>query len=277
MIKRIALAAIAIAAVSMTGCGFYERVTDAEVGVKTTWSGTIEDQALEQDVYFPITYDLRKFSIRNLILDVSDTPIVENVPMDGMQIRVNYSIKPELAPEMWKREKGQHLVRGGGEGDEEKETFLMGGYVTLISKNAMTDVVKGYKALEVNEKRSEIEPKIKAKIIQTAKAEGRDKYININSVNIMTAKPPASVVDSAKRYLTSLNDLKTKQNEVQIAKEESDRLKALASQADSQTVQYMKAQAEATRADAYMIMAKNNSVQKVVIVPENFTSLGNNQ
>jgi hypothetical protein len=275
MIKRIAAGVVVV--ISAFGLMSCERVTDAEVGVKTTWSGTIEDQALEQDVYFPITYDIRKFSTRNLILDVSDTPIVENVPMDGMQIRVNYSIKPELAPEMWKREKGQHLVRSGGEGDDEKETFLMGGYVTLIAKNAMTDVVKGYKALEVNEKRSEIEPKIKAKIIQTAKAEGRDKYININSVNIMFAKPPAAVVQSAKRYLTSLNDLKTKQNEVQIAKEESDRLKALSSQADAQTVQYLKAQAEATRADAFKVMAENGSVSKVLIVPENFTSLGNSQ
>lgn len=274
MLKRLSVIGLAVAMSLGVGC---TRVTDAEVGVKTTWGGEIVDTALTQGVYFPIIYDLNKFSTRNLILNVAAQPIVENVPMDGMSIRVNYSIKPEMAPEMWKTQKGQHLVRDGGEGDSEKETFLMGRYVDMIAKNAMLDVVKGYKALEVNEKRSEIEPKIKAKIVETINSEGRDKYLNIHEVNILSANPPKSVVQSAQRYLTSLNDLKTKQNEVQIAKEESERLKALASQADSQTIQYLKAQSEATRAEAFKLMAENKSVSKVLIVPENFTSLGNHQ
>lgn len=274
MLKRLAVIGLVSSMALGVGC---TRVTDAEVGVKTTWGGEIVESAVTQGVYFPWVYDLNKFSTRNLILNVSAQPIVENVPMDGMSIRVNYSIKPDLAPEMWKTQKGQHLVRDGGEGDEEKETFLMGKYIEMISRNAMLDVVKNYKALEVNEKRSEIEPLLKAKIAQTVRAEGRDKYVNIHEVNILSANPPKSVVQSAQRYLTSLNDLKTKQNEVQIAKEESERLKALASQADSQTIQYLKAQAESTRAEAFKLMAENKSVSKVLIVPENFTSLGNTQ
>lgn len=274
MLKRICAMGLVASMAFAAGC---TRVTDAEVGVKTTMGGEIVEQAVGQGVYFPWIYDLNKFSTRNLILNVSANPIVENVPMDGMTIRVSYSIKPDLAPEMWKREKGQHLVRDGGEGDAEKEVFLMGSYVDMVSKNAIMDIVKDYKALEVNGKRSEIEPKIKAKITETVRQQGRDKYLNINEVNIINAQPPKSVVASAQRYLTSLNDLKTKENEVQIAEEESKRLKALASQADAQTIQYLKAQAEATRAEAFKSMAENKSVSKVVIVPENFTSLGSNQ
>lgn len=266
MKRALLIGALLASAMSLTGC--YDRVTDAEVGVKTTMSGVIQEGAVRQGVYFPITYDLDKFSTRNIILNVSGQPIVENVAMDGMSIKVSYSIKPELAPVMWRDEKSQHKVVDG-------EVFLMGSYVEMVAKNAMLDVVKNYKALEVNDKRSEIEPLIKAKIVDTVTKQGRLKYLNINEVNIINATPPASVTASAKRFLTSQNDLKTKQNEVQIAKEESERLKALASQADSQTIQYLKAQSEATRAEAFKVMAENGSVQKVLIVPENFTSLGN--
>lgn len=274
MIKRLAVIGLVAAMTVSVGCS---RVTDAEVGVKTTISGEIVENAQTQGIYFPWFYDLEKFSTRNIILNVSARPIVENVPMEGMLIRVNYSIKPELAPEMWKTQKGQHLTVQGDGGEGSKEVFLMGSYVDMIAKNAMMDVVKGYKALEVNEKRSEIEPLLKKKIVDTIEAQGRSKYVNISEVNMITAQPPQSVVQSAQRYLTSLNDLKTKQNEVQIAKEESERLKALASQSDAQTIDYLKAQSEATRAEAFKIMAENKSVSKVLIVPENFTSLGNNQ
>lgn len=267
MLKRLSMIGVAMAlAGSLTGC--YDRVTDAEVGVKTTMSGVIEDRAQAQGVYFPITYDLTKYSTRNIILNVSGNPIVENVPMDGMTIKINYQIVPDLAPEMVRTQKGQHKVVGD-------EVFLMGAYVEMISKNAMLDVVKGYKALEVNDKRSEIEPLILAKINKTLADQKRDKYVKVSEVNIINANPPKSVTESAKRFLTSQNDLKTKQNEVQIAKEESERLKALASQADSQTINYLKAQAEATRAEAFKVMAESKSVEKVIIVPENFTSLGN--
>lgn len=272
MLKKIALVGIMVAsAISFTGC---TRVTDAEVGVKTSFTGKISDTPQYQGLYFPWVYSLDKFSTRNLIIDVSGQPIVENVQMDGMTIRVNYSIKPELAPEMWKTQKAQHMVRGGGEGDEKREIFLMGLYVETISRNVMMDVVKNYKALEVNSKRTEIEPILKAQIVKTINANGRGKYVNINEVVIINSQPPKSVMDSAKRYLTSLNDLRTKQNEVEIAKQESERLKALASQANETTLDYMRAQAQLNNSEAMMEMARNKSVNKLIIAPMNITSLG---
>lgn len=272
MLKKIALIGTLIAStIAFTGC---TRVTDAEVGVKTSFTGKISDTPAYQGMYFPWIYSLDKFSTRNLIIDVSGQPIVENVQMDGMTIRVNYSIKPELAPEMWKTQKAQHMVRGGGEGDEKREMFLMGLYVETISRNVMMDVVKNYKALEVNAKRTEIEPILKAQIVKTINANGRGKYVNINEVVIINAKPPTSVTESAKRYLTSLNDLRTKQNEVEIAKQESERLKALASQANETTLDYMRAQAQLNNSEAMMEMARNKSVSKLIIAPTNITSLG---
>ncbi|QVG64196.1 SPFH domain band 7 family protein [Acinetobacter phage Herod] len=272
MLKKIALVGIMVAsAISFTGC---TRVTDAEVGVKTSFTGKISDTPQYQGLYFPWVYSLDKFSTRNLIIDVSGQPIVENVQMDGMTIRVNYSIKPELAPEMWKTQKAQHMVRGGGEGDEKREIFLMGLYVETISRNVMMDVVKNYKALEVNSKRTEIEPILKSQIVKTINANGRGKYVNINEVVIINSQPPKSVMDSAKRYLTSLNDLRTKQNEVEIAKQESERLKALASQANETTLDYMRAQAQLNNSEAMMEMARNKSANKLIIAPMNITSLG---
>lgn len=272
MLKKIALVGIMVAsAISFTGC---TRVTDAEVGVKTSFTGKISDTPQYQGLYFPWVYSLDKFSTRNLIIDVSGQPIVENVQMDGMTIRVNYSIKPELAPEMWKTQKAQHMVRGGGEGDEKREIFLMGLYVETISRNVMMDVVKNYKALEVNSKRTEIEPILKAQIVKTINANGRGKYVNINEVVIINSQPSKSVMDSAKRYLTSLNDLRTKQNEVEIAKQESERLKALASQANETTLDYMRAQAQLNNSEAMMEMARNKSASKLIIAPMNITSLG---
>ena len=69
MLKRLAVIGLVSSMALSVGC---TRVTDAEVGVKTTWGGEIVESAVTQGVYFPWVYDLNKFSTRNLILNVKD-------------------------------------------------------------------------------------------------------------------------------------------------------------------------------------------------------------
>ena len=59
MLKRLSVLGLAVLMSTAVGC---TRVTDAEVGVKTTWGGEIVDNAVTQGVYFPWVYDLNKFS-----------------------------------------------------------------------------------------------------------------------------------------------------------------------------------------------------------------------
>ena len=252
---------------SVVGC---TRITDADVGIRQTFSGEIEDTVLGQGLHQVVVGDVIKVSKRNLVLSVDTQPIVaEKIPMQTFQAKVNYGIVPENASIAYKTEKAQHIVTA------DDETYLLGKYVVYVTNSAINDVVSKYKALEVNDNRSKIESEIKNEINKKLKAQGKDKFVAVNEINILKVSPPQSIINSSLAIVNSQNALKTKQNELEVAKVEQEVKRVLAENASEQYVELLRAESEKIKAQAMLISANKGTLNTMIIVPEKFTSLGN--
>lgn len=250
----------------MTGC--MERITDADTGIRQTFSGEIEDKVLDQGLHQTIVGDVIKVSKRNLVLSVNAQPIVaEEVPMSEFQTRVNYGIVPENAAIAYKTEKAQHIVTDDG------DVYLLGQYVQYVTNSAIMDVLSKYKALEVNDNRTKIENEIHEQINTKLKAQGKDKFVRVNEINILKVTPPQSILNSSLAIVNSQNALKTKQNELETARVETEIKKVLAENASDKYVDLIRAEAEKTKSEAMLQAAKKGTLNTMVIVPDSFTSV----
>lgn len=265
--KKLLTAALIGATVLTTAC---TRVTDAETGIRETFSGEIEDRVLPQGLHQTVVGSVVKVSKRNLVLNVEAQPIVsEKIPMQSFQMKVNYGIVPENAAIAYKTEKAQHIVT------EDGDVYLLGQYVQYVANSAINDVVSKYKALEVNDNRAKIETEIKESINSKLKAQGKDKYVRVNEINILKVSPPQSILNSSLAIVNSENQLRTKQNELETAKVETEIKRVLAENASEKYVDLLKAEAEKTKAEALLKAAEKGTLNTMVIVPEKFTAVGN--
>lgn len=268
MLRKIALGCVVAISIAMSACSPVTKVTDAEVGIRETFSGEIEDKVLTQGFHQVVVGDVIKVSKRNLVLTVDTNPItVEKVPMAAFRTKINYGIVSSNAAEAYKTEKGQHI-------QEEGETFLMGKYIQDITDASVQTAVSKFKALEVNDNRTEIEAAIKAELNKRLKLAGKDRFATVNEVNILRVQPHASIVNSSLAIVNSQNALKTKQNELETAKVETEVKRVLAENASSKYIDLQRAEAELTKAQALKIAAEKGTLNTMVVVPEKFTSLG---
>lgn len=245
------------------------RITDADTGIRQTFSGEIEDTVLGQGLHQTLIGDVIKVSKRNLVLNVDSQPIVvEKIPMQDFQLKVNYGIVPENAAIAYKTEKAQHIVT------EDGDVYLLGQYVQYVANSAINDVVSKYKALAVNDNRATIETEIKNSINLKLKAQGKDRFVKVNEINILKVSPPKSILDSSLAIVNSQNALKTKQNELETARVETEIKRVLAENASDKYVDLLRAEAEKTKAEALLKAAEQGTLNTMVIVPDKFTSIG---
>lgn len=273
MLKSLRSVGVALAvglSLALSACSDYpmSKVTDAEVGIRQTFSGEIEDKVLTQGWQQTVVGDVVKVSKRNLVLDVAANPmVVEKVPMGDFAIRVNYGIVAENAAVAFKEEKAQHLVKDG-------ETYLLGSYVSTVAGSAIQDVVSKYKALEVNDNRSKIEGELREAINAKLKAANKDRFVRVNEINIMQVQPPQSIINSSLAIVNSQNALKTKQNELETAKVETEVKRVLAENASEKYIDLQRAEAELIKSQALLKAAEKGTLNTMVIVPEKFSALG---
>ena len=57
-------------ALSVTGC--FRVVETGQVGIRTTFSGKIESEELQQGLHFRIISNIKKFSVKQIPIDLSD-------------------------------------------------------------------------------------------------------------------------------------------------------------------------------------------------------------
>lgn len=243
---------------SMIGC---TRVNEGYAGVaQSRFSGDYK----EDPVYGwteTFTKKVTEVSTRNIPLEISSNPVIkEGIPMANLQVKVNYGIVPEYAPFIYKTEKGQHIIT------EDGDVYLLGNYVKYVANSAISDVMSRYPAMEVNKKRDEIEMNIRLQVIKKLTASKKNQYVNINEVNLLSIIPPTSITESIEKIIRTENEKTSKVNELEVAKLEKQKMEILSSQADSQYVELIKAQ-------ALMECAKNKCLMTYV-VPSTFTSVG---
>lgn len=174
---------------------------------------------------------------------------------------VVYAINPASVAEIYtKKSKSFHAYEGG-------DIYLMYNYVSTLVNNASYKAVRQYKSLEVADNRQKIEGEIKDMVAAQLKSEGLDNSLTLSVVQVRNVAPNATILAAATEYVRSQNELKIKENEVAIAKKESERMAAL-SQNTATSIAYMQAKSQLNISEAVMA----GKVQ-TIIIPSNMTSL----
>lgn len=197
------------------------------------------------------------FPIREIAVEVNNRhPLTaDNSAMGDFDVTVVYSINPAAVSEIYStKSKVFHDVDAHG------DIQLMHKYIETLIVNAENIAVREFKSLEIADNRQKIEQAIRDHLIKELTNEKLDKALTISAVQIRNATPNQAILDSATQFVKSQNELKIKENEVKLARLESDRMAALAANS-AQSIAYMSAQANLLIAQG----VANGKVQTIII------------
>ena len=250
------------AAIALSGC---TRITTGEVGVRIDASRQVQGTELLPGSWNQtLIGTVLEFPVRDIVTNLENKmPLTsEGVALKDFDVTFIYNINPSSVAELYStKSKSFHGVDSSG------DILLMQTYIATIVNNAAYKVVRGYKQLEVADKRSEIEMAIRENVLTALKEEKLDGSIQFGQVAVRNIAPNEQILQSATDLIKKQNELKQKQTEVEIAEKEAERMKALADNS-GQSIAYMEAQAKLIIAEA----VKNGKVQ-TIIIPSNMTGL----
>lgn len=254
---------IIAAAVLATGC---TRIETGEVGVRVDASKQVQGVELPAGSWNQtIIGDVLTFPVRDISMNIENkTPLTaDNSALDDFDLTVVYTLNPASVSELYTtKSKAFHASSDG-------DIFLMYRYVETLANNASYKAVRKYKALDVADNRQNIEQDIQNILTEQLRSEKLDTAITVSVVQVRSVKPNKEILASATAYVRSQNELKVKENEVAIAKKESERMAALA-QNSQQSIAYMQAQSQLMIAEGI----KAGKVQTIV-VPVDFKGMVN--
>ena len=259
--KRIFTLSILAAAVLATGC---TRIETGEVGVRVGFDKQVQSgELLPGSFNQTLIGDVLTFPIKDVNVPLNDmTPVAaDNSTMKDFDAVVVYNINPAQVAELYStKNKAFHA-------DFKGDTYVMYNYIVQNARNAIYKAARKYEALDMADKRSEMEKFIQDEIVRNLAEEKLDGTIMISQVLIRNVVPADSVVESANALVRSKNELKQKEVEVKTAEAEARRMAALANNSSS-SIAFMNAQAALNISEGI----KNGKVQTIV-VPANFNAL----
>ena len=263
MKKNIALAVVA-AALLATGC---TRIETGTVGLRVNMSNVVEQQELQPGSWNQtLVGHVLEFPVRSIQVAWNNlTPqTADNSTLKDFDVAMVYDINPTAVSDIWvNQSRSFHSYD-----DKHGEWYLMHNYMSQLLNSASVKAVRKYNALSVADNRANIEADIKTIVDQMMKEENLDKSITVSQVRVANATPADDIVASANAAVRAQSDLKTKQVEVEIAKQEAIRIQTLNS--NSQAIPYMNAMSQ-------MEIAKAVREGKVhtIVVPADFKGMLN--
>lgn len=262
--RRYTMFGAAVAAILLSGC---TRIETGEVGLRVNASRQVEGTELQPGSWNQtIIGDVLTFSVKDIpiVLDNKQPLTSDNSALADMDVTSIYAINPSSVSDLWgNKSKAFHSSSKDG------DVLLMYNYMGTIINNAVYRAVREHKALEVSDKRQQIEEKIKQYVNETLRADKLDMALNLTTVQIRNILPAKEIIDSANAVVRAANDLKVKETEVAIAEAEARRMAALAKNSE-QSIAYMNAQAA-------MKIAEGVATGKVhsIVVPHDFKGIVN--
>jgi regulator of protease activity HflC (stomatin/prohibitin superfamily) len=264
MNKFFKITAIVAALVSLQAC---TRIGTGEVGVRVDAYKQVQGtEILPGSMAQTIIGDVLTFPTRDIQVSLNNKMYQtgDNTKLSDFDITMVYSIDQGSVAELYsQKSKSFHATEKDG------DVLLMATYIETSLNNASYKAVRAYKALEVGDKREALEKSILELVQEKLDEDGLSKAIKVTSIAIRSILPNEEILKSATEYVKAQNELRIKETEVAIAKKESERMAALASNS-GQSIQYMNAQAQ-------MKIAEGIAAGKVntIVVPMDFKGMVN--
>lgn len=253
---------LVIAALGTTAC---TRIETGEVGVRVNASKQIEGAELPAGGFYQtLIGSVLTFPVKDIAASLENkTPMTaDNSPLADFDITVVYGLNPNSVADLYStKSKSFHS-------EDKGDIYLMQNYMQTLVNNASYKVIREYKSLEVADNRAKIENQIREVVNAELKEQKLDTAINLTVVQVRNILPNAEILKSATDYVKSQNALKIAENEVKLAKLESERMAALANNSN-QSIAYMQAQATLNLSNA-ALQGKINTI----LIPHGMTMFG---
>lgn len=258
------LALTLVAAVLATGC---TRIETGTVGLRVDMSKQVQQQELQPGSWNQtVVGEVLVFPVRSIQVSWNNlTPqTADNSTLKDFDVAMVYDINPSGVSDIWvNQSRSFHSYDS-----KHDEHYLMYNYMSQLLNSASVKAVRKYNALSVADNRQNIEIDVKATVDEMLKQENLDKAITISQVRVANATPADDIVASANAAVRAQSDLKTKQVEVEIAKQEAQRIQTLNS--NSQAIPYM-----AAMANMEIAKAVREGKVNTIVIPADFKGMLN--
>lgn len=233
----------------LTGCGSVET---GQVGVRTTVSGEVQQAEVQQGFYTALLSSVDKYSVKQIPVVLTDMKpkAADNLRLSDLDVTVYYTVNPSSVADM------QIKYSNATAWDENKVGFPAYNIVVGVARSETATAVSKFNSMELNDKRNELEADIKARI--QAELDRTDKGVFvIDRINVTNILPDPTVEKSIQAVVTSENRKRQAQNELEVAKVESETLRVRSQALDGKVL-------EDKKLDVMMEMAKSNN--KVFVI-----------
>lgn len=242
-----------ITAIVLSACGSVET---GQVGVRTTFTGEIEQQELQQGMYTSLTSDVRKYTVKQIPVTLADLKpkAADNLRLQDFDVAVYYAVNPTSVADLVVKYNNSTAYDENGLG------FPAYNLVEQVARSAANEAVAKIPSMQLNDKRTEMEAFIKDSLQK--EFDKSDKgVITIERVNITNILTDATVENSIRAVAASENRKKQAQNELEVAKVEAETLRVRSQSLDSKLL-------ADKQLDVMKALAESNN--KVFIVPSDF-------
>jgi hypothetical protein len=247
--------------------GACSRIETGEVGLRVQFDKQVNPNELQPGSFNQtLIGDVLHFQVRAVAvhLDNKTPQTVDNSTLKDFDLTLIYEINPAAVSDLWTQQgRSFHAYD-----KEHNEWFLMYNYMTNITNSASYKAVRKYEAMKVADNRQNIEQNIKQLVMEALKEDHLEGKLIVSQVQVRNVLPADDIVASANAAVRAVNDLKTKQIEVETAKQEAIRIQTLNSNA--QAIPYMNAMANMEVAKA----VREGRVH-TIILPSNFNGFVN--
>ena len=248
-------------ALSVTGC--FRVVETGQVGIKTTFSGKIESEELQQGFhfYFRGLSDIKKFSVKQIPIDLSDLKpkASDNLRLQDFDVTVYYTINPAAVSDIYIKYQNSTVQSPDG------VYYPAYQLIHNLARSAANDAVSKFPSMQLNEKRLELENNIMASLQSELDTAERGVF-TVDRVNVTNIITDPTVEQSIQRIADTENQKIIARNQLEIAKTQAEEYK-IRSESITESILRDK------QLDVLMKLATTEN--RVFVIPQDFKGIVN--
>lgn len=246
-------------ALSVTGC--FKVVETGQVGIRTTFTGKIESEELQQGFHLKILSDIKKFSVKQIPIDLSDLKpkASDNLRLQDFDVTVYYTINPAAVSDIYIKYQNSTIQSPDG------VYYPAYQLIHNLARSAANDAVSKFPSMQLNEKRLELENNIMASLQSELDAAEKGVF-TVDRVNVTNIITDPTVEQSIQKIADTENQKIIARNQLEIAKTQAEEYK-IRSESITESILQDK------QLDVLMKLATTEN--RVFVIPQDFKGVVN--
>lgn len=246
-------------ALSLTGC--FKVVETGQVGIRTTFTGKIESEELQQGFHLKILSDIKKFSVKQIPIDLSDLKpkASDNLRLQDFDVTVYYTINPAAVSDIYIKYQNSTIQSPDG------VYYPAYQLIHNLARSAANDAVSKFPSMQLNEKRLELENNIMASLQSELDAAEKGVF-TVDRVNVTNIITDPTVEQSIQKIADTENQKIIARNQLEIAKTQAEEYK-IRSESITESILQDK------QLDVLMKLATTEN--RVFVIPQDFKGIVN--